>query len=90
VKEAAVTTKSGQGKNGKPYTIREQNAWLHTGKAYPQEVRIRLGDDGAPFAPGEYELTDRCFWVDRWGSVNVDLAHMVRCAPKVAAARVNG
>lgn len=86
VKDAAVTTRSGTGKNGKPYSFREQRAWVHLGKAYPSEVSIRLSEDQAPFSLGEYQVHDGCYWIDRWGKVNCDLAHMQPVRP-VAAAR---
>ena len=86
VRDTAVITRSGDGKNGKRYSIREQSAWLHQGKPYPSEVKIRLGDEQAAFAMGDYLLTDACFWIDRWGKVNCDLAHM-QLKPVAAAAR---
>lgn len=47
-------TKSGTGKNGKPYSITTQTGYADTGKRYPSEVRIRLQDGEKPYAPGEY------------------------------------
>lgn len=53
-----VHTKSGTSqRTGKPYEIREQGAWLHTGGKFPVACRIPLERDQAPYAPGEYEIT---------------------------------
>jgi hypothetical protein len=85
VKEATVNQKSGN-TNGKAWLIREQAAWVHLGKPYPVEVKVRLADDQAPFPVGEYAVTDACYWVDRWGKVMVDLAHMQPVKGAVRAA----
>lgn len=49
-------TKSGTGKNGKPYSITTQTGYADMGKRYPSEVRIRLEDGDKPFPPGEYTI----------------------------------
>lgn len=83
VKSTAVTEKRGTARaTGKPFLIREQAAYMDTGKAYPVEVKINL-DDLAPLEPGQYELTKDCFYVQRFGDVAVDLAkaRRVQLAP---------
>lgn len=53
-----VHVKSGTAKSGKPYTIREQEAFLHTpGRRYPETCRVVLESEQAPYAPGVYEVT---------------------------------
>lgn len=53
-----VHTKSGiSQRNQKPYEIREQGAWLHTGGKFPVACRIPLERDQPPYAPGDYEIT---------------------------------
>ena len=85
VKSSEVESRTQQGKKG-PWTSRTQRAWLHNGKAYPTEVQIRLDDDQAGFPPGEYALSDQCFWVGDYGRLQVDLRHMQPV--KSAASRV--
>lgn len=52
-----VHTKTGtSAKSGKPYTIREQEGYLHGLGAYPVACRVMLGDDQKPYAPGLYEV----------------------------------
>jgi hypothetical protein len=81
IKSMQVTEKRGNAqRTGKPYVIREQKGWMETGKDYPSEVTISLQDDQVAFAPGQYVLTPACFWVGRFGVVNVDLSKMVSAA----------
>jgi hypothetical protein len=88
VKTEQVMVKEGTARgSGRPYKIREQAAWVDTGKAYPAEVRVRLADDQAPFPVGVYTISPGCFWVDRYGGLQVDLAKM-QPAQKPSAAPV--
>lgn len=90
VKSTDVHEKKGISKTGRPYLIREQSAYMNTGKAYPVEVKIGL-DDLAPLEPGEYEIGPQCFYVGRFGDVGVDLAKAQRVAgSKPAAATLAG
>ena len=53
-----VHTKSGtSNRTGKPYSIREQGAWLHTGAKFPVACRLPLEEGQPPFEPGDYEVT---------------------------------
>ena len=52
----SVQTKSGTGKNGKPYSISTQTGYADTGKRYPAEVRIRVPDGQKSYTPGEYTI----------------------------------
>jgi len=63
VKSSEVNVKSGTSKkSGKPYTIREQPAYLHVaGEAYPQRCVLQLEDDQQPYAPGMYETADELY-----------------------------
>lgn len=77
VKSTEVQSRSGNAKrSGKPYTMRTQHAWVDLGKAFPQEVRITLGDEQAPFPVGEYTLSPQCFLLNQWGELGVSLQHM--------------
>lgn len=58
IESTEVHTKSGTSqRTGKPYSIREQSAWLHTGKKYPVAIRVPLADDQQPYSPGDYEIS---------------------------------
>lgn len=82
VKSTEVDTRKGNAKRtGKPYEMRTQHAWVDLGKAFPVEVRVTLGDDQAPFPPGEYTLTPQCFHTNQWNELAVTLQHMQKVAP---------
>lgn len=89
VKSEVVNEKRGTSKLGRPYLIREQQAYLDVGKPYPVEVKINL-DDLAPMKPGKYEIVKECFYVQRYGEVAIDLSK-ARMVPGAAqTARVAG
>lgn len=75
-----VKIKSGiAAKTGKPYTIREQEAYAVTvgrdGQAnkYPQLIRINLGDNQPPYLPGNYVVAPESFFVDRFNGLSLGL-----------------
>ena len=77
IKDPTAKTRSGtSGRTGKAYSMREQTAWVHMGKAYPVETRITLGDEQEAFAVGEYTLTPECFRLNRYGDLECDLRFM--------------
>lgn len=81
VKSTEVREKKGTAtKTGRPYLIREQNAYLDLGKPYPVEVKVNLDDQG-PFDVGVYEITKECLYVGRFGDVQLDLKHARRLVP---------
>jgi len=63
VKSSEVKVKSGNAKRtGRPYTIREQEAYLHVpGAAYPERCVLNLEDDQEPYAPGIYETSNELY-----------------------------
>ena len=63
VKSSEVKVKSGNAKRtGKPYTIREQEAYLHvSGAAYPERCVLNLEDDQEPYTPGIYETANELY-----------------------------
>jgi len=88
VKDQHVDERSGTAKaSGRPYVFREQKAWLHGVKAYPVEAKISLDKDQAPFPAGDYTLSEKCFYLNRYGEVQVDLRHM---QPRVSEVRRTG
>lgn len=57
-------------KNGKPYCIRSQNAYLHPidgTKGYPEKFELTLDDDQAAFSVGVYELDAGSVVCGRYG-----------------------
>jgi hypothetical protein len=74
VKSTEVIEKKGTSQKGKPYSIREQHAYIDIGKSYPVEVTIALDNGMSAFSPGIYEITPKCFYVKSFGQVGVDLS----------------
>ena len=72
VKSEEVNTKTGFAKaSGKPYSIREQFAYLHVpGDAYPVKCSLQLEDEQAPYPVGLYETTNELY-VGDFGRLNV-------------------
>lgn len=60
IKSAEVREKAGTSKRtGRPYSIREQSAYLHVaGEAYPVRCVLQVEDGAEPYAPGVYETAD--------------------------------
>lgn len=84
VHTAEFSTKSGtSARTNKPYSIREQSAYVHIGDVpYPTQIKITL-DEGKPsYAPGKYQLADDSFFVGQYG----DLKIRPRLVPIAAAA----
>jgi hypothetical protein len=73
VKSVDVRTMEGVARRtGRPYSMREQMAWVDLGKAYPQELAILLGDKQDPFEPGVYELREDAVSLDRNRNLQID------------------
>ena len=71
IKSAEVSAKNVISKRtGKPYTFREQTAFLTDG----EEVRrfyVTLQDGQNPYAPGEYVLSSESFRVTPYGALEI-------------------
>lgn len=92
VASAEVFTKSGiAAKSGKPYTIREQEAFAYVvdrngnPQKYPAKIRINLNDDQAPYAVGNYQIAPESFYVDRFGGLTLGL--ILRAQVPLSAAK---
>ncbi len=76
------TTKSGQ-KNGKPWEIVEQQAWVHltdqNGQPhpYPSETTIQLERGQSPYLPGVYTLSDSSYAIGDFRRLNVSRPKLV-------------
>lgn len=82
VEKTNVKEKSGV-KNGKPWTIREQEAWAHIlgddGKPgrYPVKMKMQLEKEQEPFAPGLYILEPRSVMVGDFDQLTVGRVYLV-------------
>jgi hypothetical protein len=90
IKTAAIAIKSGiAAKTGRPYEIREQQAWafLHDidGKPsdYPIGIRISLQKDQNPYEPGIYILLPASLYVDKFGQLALG---RIALRPQIASA----
>lgn len=77
VKSAAVSERKGVSDNGKPWHMREQQAYAYTcdrdGKPdeYPAKITVRLNEGDTPYAPGMYEISDRSYYVGQYGRFTI-------------------
>lgn len=78
VETTVIDAKNGtSAKTGKPYSIREQEAWAFTydrdGKLHPhpQRIRLTLDDDQKPYEIGTYQLDPASLYVDRFGQIAI-------------------
>jgi len=93
VETTVVDLKSGtSAKTGKPYAIREQEAWGffigRDGKpnTHPQRIKVTLDDDANPYEVGMYQLDPSSLYADKWGQVSIRarLRPLVQSAAKAA------
>jgi len=90
VSSDTVITRSGiSARTGKPYSMREQEAYAHTvsrdgqPSKYPQRIKITLGDTQAPYQPGLYTVAPESFYTDRFESLTLGL--VLRPLPAASA-----
>lgn len=74
IQSAEVITQSGlisKGpRQGQPYSIRKQTVWVYlAGSPYPVRAVINLEDNAPPYQPGNYELGEQSFYVDKFGGL---------------------
>tara|TARA_B100000446_G_scaffold150600_1_gene145169 strand:+ start:80 stop:379 length:300 start_codon:yes stop_codon:yes gene_type:complete len=73
----AINTRNGVSKrSGQPYTIHEQEAYLHQeGKPYPTPMKLNVESNEQgypqPYSMGRYSLAGDSFYIDRYGSLAV-------------------
>lgn len=88
------TRKGVSKKNGKPYEMHSQAAWVYlvdpTGvpDRFPTKARFMVDDAEKPYAVGEYVLHPSAFVVNQWGDLELSFPklHPARKAPVQAAA----
>lgn len=91
VETTAINVKNGtSAKTGKPYSIREQEAWVQTygkdGKPHPHPQRFKLtldDDQPGPYECGAYILDPASIYIDRFGQIAI----RAKLRAKVAQAR---
>lgn len=88
-----VKTKSGvAARTGKPYTIREQEAYAYTvdpagqPSRYPSRIKINLRDDQPAYSPGMYYVAPESFFVDKYDNLSLGLILRPVPAAQVKAA----
>jgi hypothetical protein len=93
VKSPAIIERSGvSAKTGKPYSIREQEAYAHTFDKdghlmpYPVRIRLSLGPQQPPYAPGNYQLDPSCIYVDQFGGLTLSRPRLLPIAQAVKQA----
>lgn len=93
VESVEIQTKNGTSqRTGKPYAIREQEAWGYfcgpDGKPHPhpQKMRITLGDQDQPYPVGTYIIAPESLYPDRYGQVTCRVRLRPVAAPAAAAA----
>jgi len=77
IKRTDVAVRSGTGEGGKPWKMTEQQGFAFTvdkngvPDEYPSKITVRLEDGQAPYAPGEYELEERSYYVGQYGRLTL-------------------
>ena len=73
-------------RNGRPYTIRKQEAWAHLfGQRYPTKIEISLEDGQLPYQPGQYQLSAESLYVGKFARLEVGRVKLVPLVQKTAA-----
>lgn len=84
-----INTRRGISKrNGNPYAIHEQEAYLHQGKQYPTQIKLSVDEVNGvpqPYAPGKYNLSEDSVYVDRYGGIAIKPV-LIAQAPAVKSA----
>lgn len=91
VKSTEVRSISGTSKTGKPYNIRDQEAYAYTvgrdgqPRPYPERISLQLEDDQAPLEPGIYTLAPASLYVGDYGRLMLGRPQLVKAQPVAAA-----
>lgn len=90
--DCQIQTRSVNGKNGQR-TIHEQQAYLHTGAAYPIPFKLSIRNAAEAYPSGKYTLHPSSFQVNQFGGLELNRFEMrlvpikapVQAAPKASA-----
>ena len=71
IEDATVTKRTISGRDGgASFQVQSQTGILQAGRfVYP--MNIRLGNEQAPYAPGEYLVDDESFGIDEYDNVSI-------------------
>jgi hypothetical protein len=83
VKSTEVVLKSGVGRSGRPYEIREQYATCSLGDEI-RRVRLTLDRGQSPYPVGVYTLAPESIGVDQWGGLQLRPVLRAHVAPAKA------
>lgn len=84
---ANATVQAGTRKDGKAFSLRVQEAWLHAGGEI-RRLRLTLNREQEAYPPGLYEIDESSYGVNRWGDLEVRFVNLKRAAPVAAAKAV--
>lgn len=82
IKSTDIQLKSGVGRSGRPYEIREQAAFCAIGDEL-RRIRLTLDRNQTAYPPGLYTLDATSITVDQWGGLG--LRPVLRPLPQKAA-----
>jgi len=80
-----ATVQSGTRKDGKAFSLRVQEAWLHSGGEI-RKLRLTLNREQEAYPPGLYELDESSFGVNRWGDLEIRFVNLKRAVAPVQKA----
>ncbi len=64
-----IQSRTGTNARG-PWELRTQTGYAEMGKRYPSEIKLRLKDGHAAYAPGDYEIDlAKSAYVSKYGSL---------------------
>lgn len=88
VVEAKVSERSvTRARDGKTFKFREQSALMDLPNGERRVIAVSLEEGQAPYPPGDYDLMDSSFTVDRNGRLAIGRVHLAPSRP-AASARV--
>lgn len=83
----SATVQTGTRKDGKAFSLRVQEAWLHAGGEI-RKLRITLNREQEAYGAGLYEIDEGSYGVNRWGDLEIRFLTLKRAVQpaKVAGA----
>lgn len=91
IKSADVVERGGTARaTGKVFKVREQHGWVDLGKAYPQEIVLKLEHEEQPYAVGAYVVDARSLYVDRFGQLQIGRLKLTLAGPVPVAQGAGG
>lgn len=72
-----ATVQTGTRKDGKAFSLRVQEAWLHSGGEV-RKLRLTLNREQEAYAAGSYEIDESSYGVNRWGDLEIRFVNLRR------------